>query len=322
MTGAADSRRRDQNSWRRRELKQFLRHRRARLTPRDVGFASGGRRRTPGLRREEVAVLAGVGTSWYIQLEQGRDITVSPQVVNAIADALRLSEVERSHLHLLAGVATGVDHTIVSVDSDRLEHVVDGWMPSPAHVIDSCWNILAVNTAARGVFGFDPEGSNCLDEFFTETGYRQEMLNWGVLAPEIVSAFRRDAAQYAADRRFEPLVNRLLATSSDFRQLWDEHAILSGAPSEKVLDNPVVGRLEFEHSVLHLPDRPDIRLVLHTPVLGTETASRVLRLIEALAGVPAGLTDGLLSIGSPMSGSQGLSDQSLAVAPSPGKIAQ
>src|SRR3954470_20156988 len=138
---APELRRRDQ-------LSDFLRTRRARLTPADVGMAAGGRRRTPGLRREEVAALAGVGVSWYTWLEQGRDITVSTAVLDAISTALRMSEPERIHLYMLSGLNPPPPggHRGASVTPELL-NLIDAWLPRPAMLQDRHWNLLAINDA-------------------------------------------------------------------------------------------------------------------------------------------------------------------------------
>ncbi|OLT12902.1 hypothetical protein BJF78_23080 [Pseudonocardia sp. CNS-139] len=174
---------------RRAQLRDFLRTRRARLTPADVGMAAAGRRRTPGLRREEVAVLAGVGVSWYTWLEQGREINASADVLDAIGRALHLTEAERVHLHLLAGLnpprpapATGVPR--------ELHDLVDAWAPRPAILRDRYWNLLAVNEPTRAVFGLDDTADNCLVAFFTHRRYRDVHAQWAAVAPSVVAAFR------------------------------------------------------------------------------------------------------------------------------------
>src|SRR5687767_11448448 len=148
---------------RREQLRDFLRTCRARLTPADVGIVAVGRRRTPGLRREEVAALAGVGVSWYTWLEQGRDIKVSAEVLDAIGGTLRLTGPERAHLYVLAGLnpprAGGVYDGAVTPE---LRHLLEAWEPRPAVLRDRYWNLLAINDAAQAVFGFDDTDRNCL----------------------------------------------------------------------------------------------------------------------------------------------------------------
>ncbi|WP_344830263.1 helix-turn-helix domain-containing protein [Nonomuraea dietziae] len=180
---------------RREQLRDFLRTRRARLTPGDVGIVAVGRRRTPGLRREEVAALAGVGVSWYTWLEQGRTINVSVEVLDAVSGALRLTEPERAHLYVLAGLnppraggARGAEVT------PELRHLLEAWTPRPAVLRDRYWNLLAINDAARAVFGFDDTDHNCLISFFTNARYRDMHVHWASAAPVVVAAFRAAAA--------------------------------------------------------------------------------------------------------------------------------
>ncbi|SPL93375.1 putative DNA-binding protein [[Actinomadura] parvosata subsp. kistnae] len=179
---------------RREQLRDFLRACRARLTPADVGMVGAGRRRTPGLRREEVAVLAGVGVSWYTWLEQGRDINVSSEVLDAIGRALRLTGPERAHLYLLAGLnPPPAGEAPAGEVTPELRRLVDAWSPRPAILRDSRWNLLAINAATRAVFGYDDVDHNCLVSFFTNARYRGMHVQWDAVAPAVVAAFRADA---------------------------------------------------------------------------------------------------------------------------------
>lgn len=255
---------------RREELSEFLRNRRARLRPEDVGLPPGGRRRTPGLRREEVAVLAGVGTSWYVQLEQGRDITVSASVLDAVSRTLRLAPLEREHLYRLAGANPPDGAAEPGPALAEVRRLVDHWMPNPAHVLDRHWNVVALNEAARKVFGLEP-GANCLKAFFTDPAYRTLHEYWTDMAPTLVAEFRRDAARHPDDPGFEHLAEELRALSADFTALWSRHDVVNDDSGVKGIDHPTMGRLAFEHSALHFPDRPDLRLILNLPLPGSGT---------------------------------------------------
>ncbi|MEV3973059.1 helix-turn-helix domain-containing protein [Streptomyces sp. NPDC050698] len=157
---------------RRTELRGFLRSRRARVSPADVGMTDGGRRRTPGLRREEVAVLADVGVSWYTWLEQGRDIKVSGQVLDAVARVLLLDSAERAHLYRLAGLNPPQPSSAPGgTASPEVRRLLDAWSPRPGYVRDRHWNFAAVNDPARLVFGYGESDHNCLISFFTNTRY-------------------------------------------------------------------------------------------------------------------------------------------------------
>ncbi|GAA4398202.1 helix-turn-helix transcriptional regulator [Actinomadura verrucosospora] len=265
---------------RREELRDFLRTRRARLAPGDVGMPDGGRRRTPGLRREEVAVLAGVGVSWYTWLEQGRDIKVSGDVLDAIGRALRLDGAEREHLYLLAGLNPPRAEAGPAVPiTPELRRVLDAWSPRPAYVRDRHWNFVAINDAAREVFGYGDTDHNCLVTYFTNVRYRSMHTHWAAAAPDVVARFRADAARYPDDPEFERIVEDLLAVSPEFAELWPRHEVSAGAQAVKGIRHPDAGELVFEGTLLPLADRPGHHLVLHNPRPGTGTQERLERLM-------------------------------------------
>jgi transcriptional regulator with XRE-family HTH domain len=248
---------------RREQLRDFLRSRRARLTPADFGMAAVGNRRTPGLRREEVAVLAGVGVSWYTWLEQGRDINVSGEVLDAIAAVLRLTEPERTHLYRLAGLnpppAGSERHAAVSSELRRL---LDAWTP-PAILRDRYWHILATNDAARSVFGLDETDRNCLVAFFTNARYRDMHVHWASVAPEVVAAFRADAVP--GDPEFDRVAGDLCAVSPEFAELWERHDVGAPAQTVKGVRHPEAGELFFDLTTLAVTDHPGWYLELYNP---------------------------------------------------------
>ncbi|MFF4170802.1 helix-turn-helix transcriptional regulator [Streptomyces sp. NPDC001744] len=264
---------------RREELKHFLRTRRERLKPEDVGIPPGARRRTPGLRREEVAMLAGIGASWYTWLEQGRDIKVSEQVVDAISRTLLLDAVERDHLYRLVGMNPPQRAADDLADTAQLTSLVEGWMPSPAYVIDRCWDIVELNRAAGLVFGFGERDTNCLVSFFTNPVFRARHRYWAEVAPGLVSEFRRDAARYPEEARFASISRRLTEESEEFAELWSRYELTAKSQGTKAIDHPRAGFMIFDHSVLEIPDRPGIRLMLHTARPGTETREKVVELL-------------------------------------------
>jgi transcriptional regulator with XRE-family HTH domain len=264
------------------EMREFLRSRRARLTPADVGMPAGDGRRTPGLRREEVAVLAGVGVSWYTWLEQGRDINVSADVLDAIARILRLDPAEREHLHLLAGLNPPRSAPTGRRVPDELRRLIDSWLPRPAYVIDRHWNVVAVNRAARLAFLCDENDHNCLVSFFTNARYRAALKHWRDTAREIVGQFRADAARYPDDPEFGRLASDMCAVSPDFADIWAELLVGSSTHGTKALDIPGLGTLTFEYTALPLPESPGHRLLLHTPAPGTGTEA----LLESLLAAP------------------------------------
>jgi transcriptional regulator with XRE-family HTH domain len=263
------------------EIRAFLRSRRARVTPEDVGMAAGGARRTPGLRREEVAVLAGVGVSWYTWLEQGRDINVSGDVLDAVGRVLRLTAVEREHLYLLAGLnpppAVPADRAAVPTGVRR---VIDGWLPRPAYAIDRHWKLLAVNRAAQLVFGYDESDHSCLVSFFTKAHFRSALCGWEDASRQIVGLFRADAARYPDDPEFGRIAEDMCAASPEFAAVWAEHPVGSATEGVKSLVHPAAGELAFDYTMLPLPDLPGARLLLYTPAEGTPTGARLAALLE------------------------------------------
>ncbi|MDA3649124.1 helix-turn-helix transcriptional regulator [Saccharopolyspora indica] len=261
------------------EIRDFLRSRRARLTPADVGMPAGGTRRTPGLRREEVAVLAGVGVSWYTWLEQGRDINVSPDVLDAIARVLRLDAAEREHLYLLAGLNPPQAQPVQRQASPELQRVIDGWMPRPAYIIDRHWNLVALNRAAQVVFGYGPDDHNCLVTFFTSARYQSAICHWQDAARAMLGQYRADAARYPDDPEFDRLATDMCAVSPAFAEIWAEHRIGSNAQGTKALSHPQAGELIFEYTTLPLPDLPGHRLLLHNPQPGSNAESRIAELL-------------------------------------------
>ena len=266
---------------RREELRDFLRSRRARLTPADVGLPAAGRRRTPGLRREEVAVLAGVGVSWYTWLEQGRDIKVSGDVLDAVARALRLDDAEREHLYLLAGLNPPRAEADPAVPvTPEVQRLLDAWTPRPGYVRDRYWNFIAINAAARAVFGYGDTDHNCLVTFFTNTRHRALNARWREAAPGVVARFRADAARYPDDPVFDRLIERMLAISPEFAELWARHEVSSHGQAVKAIRHPDVGDMVFEATMLPLPDRPGHHLVLYNPAPGSDTETRLERLMS------------------------------------------
>ncbi|WP_312018444.1 helix-turn-helix transcriptional regulator [Streptomyces sp. I05A-00742] len=272
---------------RRHELRRFLMSRRARVSPAEAGLPDGGVRRTPGLRREEVAVLAGVGTTWYQWLEQGRDITVSPQVLDGVARVLRLTPLERRHLYVLAGLNPPLPESGQRPDAlcPGLHRLIDAWMPWPAHILDPCWNTLAHNESAALVLGFRPgERRNWLVDWFTDPAYRPASAEPDADVRREENA-RRVVAQFRASCAEQPdslnaagltaLVGELSAVSEEFARLWECGDVHPEGQLVNEIEHPLVGTLSFESSPLRIPSRPDLTIVVHNPVPGTGTADRV-----------------------------------------------
>lgn len=254
---------------RRYALGDFLRQRRASLAPADVGLPPGFRRRTPGLRREEVAQLAHIGTSWYVWLEQGRDIHPSAQVLESLAEALRLTPNERRHLFLLAGQAAppygspSEEHV-----SPALHQVLDDLDPTPACVIGRRWDYLAWNKAADALFAISqassPYARNFIWQLFADPA-RRERPHWELVARSMLAEFRTASARYPGDPWFEELIEDLKQVSPEFCQWWPHHDARRTLDGHKVFEHATLGHLEFEHLNLQVLSEPDIRIAIYTP---------------------------------------------------------
>lgn len=266
---------------RREELRDFLRSRRARVSPADVGLPDAGRRRTPGLRREEVAVLAGVGVSWYTWLEQGRDIKVSHEVLDAVARALLLDPAETAHLYRLSGLNPPQAPAAPSVPaSPGQRRLLDAWLPRPGYIRDRHWNFTAVNDAARAVFGYGDTDHNCLVSFFTNPRYRVVHRHWEQAASDVAAGFRADAARHPEDPEFDRIARDLAAVSPEFAELWARHDVGEHTEAEKAVDHPEAGTLVFDATLLPLPGHPGHHLILHDPRPGTGTLERLEELMS------------------------------------------
>ncbi|MFI6826683.1 helix-turn-helix transcriptional regulator [Kribbella sp. NPDC050241] len=276
--GAARSRRQT-------ELREYLRSRRERLTPSQVGLPAAGNRRTPGLRREEVAVLAGVGVSWYTWLEQGRDIKVSEEVLDSVARVLLLDDVERAHLYRLAGLNPPQREAAPTVPaSPEMRRLLDAWSPRPAYIRDRHWNFTAVNDVARRVFGYGETDHNCLVSYFTNARFRGLHEHWDEAAPDVAAGFRADAARYPDDPEFDRIATDLAAVSPEFAELWARHDAAEHLNAVKAVAHPEAGLLVFDATMFPVLEHPGHHLILHNPRPGTDTEERLERLMASQPG--------------------------------------
>lgn len=263
----------------------FLRSRRARLQPADVGLPDFGRRRVPGLRREELAQLAGVSVDYYVRLEQGRGHHVSDGILDAIADALRLSDGERGHLRLLARPPRGSGGPTqarqrVAPTLRRLLETLEG---VPAFVLGRRTDVLAWNELADAVLGFsplEPGDRNTARFTFTHPEAPRLYPDWATVAAETVAFLALDAGRHPGDPQLEQLVGELAINSRTFRELWARHDILDAGMGAKRVAHVVAGHLEFDYQTLLVPDDPDQLLVTLVPRAGTGTSDR-LRLLAS-----------------------------------------
>ena len=250
------------------ELGDFLRSRRQKLTPKAVGLPVGRRRRTPGLRREEVAELAGIGVDWYIRLEQGRSVSPSAATIDALARALRLTKAEHRHLKELTQNADRRAFARERVPAAVLRAVEQ--LNLPAYVTGRRWDVLAWNEAAEEVFAFGrlaEEDRNVLVCFFINAATRKLFgAGWADEARRVVAQFRTTHDLWAGDPAFVALLDRLRQGSPEFAGWWKAHDIRGPANGLKQLKHPKLGLLRFEHASFQANEDPSLRLVLYSPV--------------------------------------------------------
>jgi len=269
---------------RRAELADFLRRRRASLQPQEVGLPNGGRRRTPGLRREEVAQLAGVGATWYTWLEQGRDVRASLEVLESISRALRLTAAERTHLVLLGrGEEPAPCKSQAERVSGPLRRLIINLGPNPAFVLGRRWDYLAWNPAASallGDFGEVPRGSrNHVWLHFMDPARRELFPDWEQSSRLLVAKFRAESARHLDDPEFEQLISALRKSSPEFCKAWKRHEVAGSGEGRKEIHHPVAGRMSFEHAVFHPGEAPEQRVILYSPLPDNDTPAKLSRLM-------------------------------------------
>jgi transcriptional regulator with XRE-family HTH domain len=269
----------------RREAGDFLRSRRERLNPSDVGLPNGFRRRTPGLRREEVAMLAGVGTTWYTWLEQGRDVRPSNEVLSALAGALQLDPTEQRHLFVLHDrPAPERRRTGAERVDEPLRRMLDSLTAQPALVLGRRWDVLAWNRAAEVVYGsygrLEGDERNTLHLLFADPDHRRLIVDWEAVARASLAMFRADCARYAGDPDFERLVARLTRLSPEFAQWWPQREVARPLAGQKRIDHPTAGWMLFEYSSFGVGDPPDMKLIVFTPLHDDGTARKLDRLLR------------------------------------------
>jgi transcriptional regulator with XRE-family HTH domain len=254
------------------------------VTPEDVGLPGGGRRRTPGLRREEVAIIAGVGTTWYTWLEQGRDVRASIEVLEAIAAALRMTPAERAHLVLLGrGDEPPPSVSCREEVAPTLRRLIENLGPNPAFVLGRRWDYLAWNAAACALFGDFAQVPEHIRNHvwltFMDPARRELCADWQESSRLIVAKFRADSARNLGDPAFEELEQSLRRASPEFCRAWKRHEVATHGEGRKVIEHPVVGRMVFEHAVLGPQTDPDQRLILYSPVAECGTAQKLATLL-------------------------------------------
>jgi transcriptional regulator with XRE-family HTH domain len=248
-------------------LGAFLRSHRERLSPQAAGLSAGARRRTPGLRREEAAQLAGVSATWYTWLEQGRPVSASPQALARVAAALQLSRAERAYLFNLAGRRDPADAEHELPDAPRGLAEAVARFDGPAYALDRCWTAVCWNPAAQRLFTGWLEGPerNLLRYLFCAPDARRLVVDWPDRARRVIAEFRADFSRSLADPQMRALVDELRGAEPLFARMWDEQAVLGREGGLRRFQHPCDGALAFEQFTFHPADRPDWKLVLLAP---------------------------------------------------------
>ncbi len=265
-------------------LGSYLKDRRAKLDPASFGLPLM-RRRTPGLRREEVAQRANVSATWYTWLEQGRGGAPSADVLDRIARAMMLTDAEREHLFLLGlGRPPEVRYHAPEGITPRLQRLLDTLEFSPAFVRTATWDVVAWNRAATAVltdYGTLPDGQrNILRLMFRDSRVRAAQANWQSVARFVVAAFRADVARAGAAQNVQSLVDELCATSPEFETMWRDNDVQTHGDGTKTLHHPIAGPLAMEYSAFAVDGRPDLSMVIYNPATPADK-ERVAALIRS-----------------------------------------
>ncbi|BAN03401.1 helix-turn-helix transcriptional regulator [Ilumatobacter coccineus] len=269
MSGGADHRR---------ELAAFLRARREAIRPEQVGLPVGRGRRTPGLRREEVALLAGVSVTWYTWLEQGRRINASDDVLLAIGRALRLDEAGQDHLLALTDPGTA-DVDAPAEAPSALTRLLDSLMPAPAYVLGPRWEFVAWNTAQERLYPriveLEPPRRNLLWVLFADPATRELIIDWDIHARQALAEFRSATSAIRHDAAMTELIDLLCEESAEFAAWWPEHDVSGFETRLRRFQHPAAGELTFEYQQLAPVEWPSLRVVAQLPVPDDDSAERL-----------------------------------------------
>ena len=267
-------------------LGTYLKDRRTKLDPVALGFTAQ-RRRTPGLRREEVAQRANISATWYTWLEQGRGGAPSADVLDRIARALMLTDVEREHLFLIGlGRPPEVRYQAAEAVTPRLQRVLDALAYSPALIKTATWDIVAWNAAASALLidygSLPPEKRNVLRLIFRDPQVRAAQYDWESVARFVVGVFRADVARAGVAAKVEALVDELCRESPEFAAMWRDNDVRAHGGGVKHLRHPILGPIAFEYSAFAVDGRPDLSMMIYNPATPAD-AERIKSLIESKA---------------------------------------
>lgn len=270
----------DNEKQRYKELGDFLKSRRAKIFPSQVGLPEGIRRRTPGLRREEVALLSGIGLTWYTWIEQGRPIQISSQVLEILARTLMLDRHETKHLYTLAQHTPPVDIPICNdIVNPMLQHVLDNLEFSPATILDARFNVISWNRAAAKIlFDYDKINAskrNLLRIMFTNEEYKRTIADWEFTAQAMIACFRTVYARFVGNPWIEDFLNELRSESKEFDSWWSMHDVKKNEEVLKVINHPVLGQLKFEFTSYVVISDSDLKLSVLTAIPGSDTEKKI-----------------------------------------------
>lgn len=262
-------------TYRHKELGNFLKTRRAKISPLEVGISNEGRRRTLGLRREEVASLAGIGLTWYTWLEQGRSINVSSEILESLTRVLMLNKQERIHLYTLAKQVPQVDMYLYQETANpMLQHVLDNLILSPSFIMDSRWNIILWNRAANIVFGdfnnVNVNERNMVYMMFNNIDYKQLFIDWKSHAQGMLARFRSTTAEYVDSPWFTKFIEDMKEKSDEFNLWWSKHDVQRKSEFHKKINHPIAGTMVFEFCSFDVSDDSSLKLIVNTPLSGTD----------------------------------------------------
>ncbi|MFJ5956146.1 helix-turn-helix transcriptional regulator [Paenarthrobacter sp. NPDC092416] len=270
---------------RRKELGLFLRTRRNQALRSDYGLPPVGRTRERGLRREEIAFLSGVSVTWYTWLEQGRDITPSRQVLEAIARTLHLSDTGLSYVLSLGGYSTAQPSGPVATDAPaHVQRLLDALDPNPSYALSPDWGVAGWNRAYAALYPniahVAASDRNLLWLVFTDPYVRDLLPDWDVTSKRFLAEFRAETGQRLGDPDVKYQVERLREASREFQESWDQYDILGFESRERLFHHPAVGVLQLEHHQVAPSDRPDLHIVVYTPTPGSNAEGQMRRLME------------------------------------------
>lgn len=270
----------DNEKQRYRELGDFLKSRRAKILPSQVGLPEGIRRRTPGLRREEVALLSGIGLTWYTWIEQGRPIQISSQILESLARTLMLDKHETKHLYTLAQHTPPVGFPICNdTVNPMLQHVLDNLEFSPATILDARFNVISWNKAAAKIL-FDygkinASKRNLLRIMFTNEEYKKTIADWEFTAQEMIACFRTIYANFVGNPWIEDFINELRSESKEFDSWWSMHDVKKDEGVLKTINHPVLGQLKFEFTSYVVISDSNLKLSVLTAIPGSDTEEKI-----------------------------------------------